>query len=244
MITGGSKGIGLAIARAFINRGDRVHIIARDSKRLSQIVQAWNEHEAGSKHKFTAGDISDPQIWETLKYQDNIYPDVLINAAGISQNKILLRQSVDDIEKIVQTNLTGTIWACRQISTCMLQERSRQRQRGNLSIKSNNSGENTSKVPRTHCIINISSLLALQGGRGASVYAASKAGILGLTRALASEFGPAGIRVNAIVPGYIETDMTACKIHHFYSNPFSKRTDLTVTEFAFNIISLGQALLK
>ena len=138
-------------------------------------------------------------------------PDVLINAAGISQDKILLRQSADDIEKIIQTNLTGTIWACRQISARMLQARTAGRgQHGHVIVKSNS---DDSKIPRTHCIVNISSLLALQGGRGASVYAASKAGILGLTRALASELGPAGIRVNAIVPGYIETDMTACKIH-------------------------------
>lgn len=212
MITGGSKGIGLAIAQVFINRGDRVHLIARDSKRLSQVVQTWNEHETGSKHEFTAGDISDPKTWETFKHQDGIFPDILINAAGISQNKIFLRQSVDDIEKLVQTNLMGTIWACRQISARMLQSRTGRRQYGHLSDKSNSGAESTSKVPRTHCIINISSILALQGGRGASVYAASKAGILGLTRALASELGPAGIRVNAIVPGYIETDMTACKI--------------------------------
>ena len=214
MITGGSKGIGLAIAEAFINRGDRVHLIARNSKRLSQIVQAWNEHETGSKHEFTAGDISDPKIWETLKHQGSAHPDVLINAAGISQDKILLRQSADDIEKVIQTNLTGTIWACRHISARMLQARTGRGQHGHLIVKSNDG-----KIPRTHCIVNISSLLALQGGRGASVYAASKAGILGLTRALASELGPAGIRVNAIVPGYIETDMTACKIHlSLYSN--------------------------
>lgn len=243
MITGGSKGIGLAIARAFINRGDQVHIIARNSERLSQIVQTWNEHEASSKHEFTAGDISDPKFWETLKHQVSKYPDVLINAAGISQNKILLRQSADDIEKIVQTNLTGTILACRQISAWMLQERTGRRQRGHLSVKLNSGGESSSNVSRTHCIINISSLLALQGGRGASVYAASKAGVLGLTRALASELGPAGIRVNAIVPGYVETDMTVCKIHHLYSNPFSKRTGLAMAEFAFTIISLEQAML-
>jgi len=221
MITGGSRGIGLAIAQAFINNGDRVHIIARDSNRLSQIVQAWNEREVDSKHEFTAGDISDPKFWETLKHQGCTYPDVLINAAGISQEKIFLRQNADDIEKIIQTNLTGTIWACRQMSARMLQAHSGRRQHGRPRIKSDGDGESASEIPRTHCIINISSLLALRGGRGASVYAASKAGILGLTRALASELGPAGIRVNAIVPGYIDTDMTACKKHHLYSNPFA-----------------------
>ncbi|KAM3079565.1 hypothetical protein ACMFMG_005980 [Clarireedia jacksonii] len=61
---------------------------------------------------------------------------------------------------------------------------------------------------REGCIINISSLLGMKGGKGSAAYAASKAGVLGLTRALAAELGPAGIRVNAIVPGYIETDMT------------------------------------
>ncbi|CAD6447496.1 98b5c0d1-435d-4f2c-b312-9ccb5e36a095 [Sclerotinia trifoliorum] len=77
----------------------------------------------------------------------------------------------------------GTIWGCKIIGKDMLRR-------------------------REGCIINISSLLGIKGGRGSAAYAASKAGVLGLTRALAAEMGSAGIRVNAIVPGYIETDMT------------------------------------
>ncbi|KAF2431055.1 NAD(P)-binding protein, partial [Tothia fuscella] len=123
--------------------------------------------------------------------------DVLINAAGISHSSLLTSMSTKSptgeegqIEAIINTNLLGTIYSCRAISKIMLR----------------NKIKNPSPI-HSPCIINISSLLGVQGGRGSSVYAASKAGVLGLTRALAAELGPQGLRVNAIVPGYVDTDM-------------------------------------
>jgi NAD(P)-dependent dehydrogenase (short-subunit alcohol dehydrogenase family) len=99
---------------------------------------------------------------------------------------LLSRTAPETIEEVIQTNLMGTIYASRAVLKGMQRK-------------------------RAGCIINISSLLGLQGGRGSSVYAASKAGIIGFTRALAAEAGPLGVRVNAIVPGYIDTDMTKCR---------------------------------
>ncbi|KAK4983735.1 hypothetical protein LTR66_006087 [Elasticomyces elasticus] len=120
-------------------------------------------------------------------------PDVLVNAAGVTHSSFLVRMSEAQIHEILQTNLTGTILASRWAAKNMLRNKK--------------SGSGLSDMDRG-CIINVASLLGLQGGAGSSVYAASKAGVLGFTRALASELGPAGIRVNAIVPGYVETDMT------------------------------------
>ncbi|KAI9679507.1 MAG: hypothetical protein M1817_005529 [Caeruleum heppii] len=109
--------------------------------------------------------------------------DILVNAAGLAHSSLFMKTTPALIEDVVQTNLMGTMWACREMVKGMVRRR-----RG--------------------CIINISSLLGVKGGTGSVAYAASKAGILGLTRSLAAEVGPFNVRVNAIVPGYIETQMT------------------------------------
>lgn len=109
---------------------------------------------------------------------------MLVNAAGIAQNSLLISTSVETIEAIFRVNLLGTTLACRAMGRNMFQKK-----RG--------------------CIINISSLLGFQKPTpGSAVYAASKAGVIGLTRTMAAELGPVGVRTNVIVPGYIETDMT------------------------------------
>ncbi|MCJ1433452.1 hypothetical protein MMC27_002814 [Xylographa pallens] len=92
------------------------------------------------------------------------------------------------VEQVIQTNLMGTIWGCQIIAKAMIRQHR--------------------EPSNTACIINVASLLGIKGGRGSTVYAASKAGVLGLTRSLAAELGPSNIRVNAIVPGYVATSMT------------------------------------
>jgi NAD(P)-dependent dehydrogenase (short-subunit alcohol dehydrogenase family) len=156
------------------------------------------------------------EFWKGLAFEKEATPSVLINAAGISHSSLLLRQTSEEIEGVVQTNLMGTIWACRFVGKAMLANKSRM----------------ATDSPISPCIINVSSLLGVQGGRGTAAYAASKAGILGgsglgnipnislighigLTRSLAAELGPLGIRVNAVVPGYIDTAMTQGKMNCF-----------------------------
>ncbi|KAF2120757.1 hypothetical protein BDV96DRAFT_485120 [Lophiotrema nucula] len=194
LITGGSRGIGLAIAQLLARNNYQCSLIGRSAARLSEAVSSLptNSHSGTLAHRTIAGDISAPDFWE----RDNMSVqgldkgskkiDVLVNCAGVAQERLFKRVSEEEIKQIVDTNLTGMMLGTR----FLLRRR-----------------ENREDKPG-QVIINVSSLLGLKGGRGAVAYAASKAGVLGFTRALAAEVGPLGIRVNAIVPGYIETDMT------------------------------------
>lgn len=128
--------------------------------------------------------------------------DVLVNAAGISISNILPRSELADISQILRTNLEGAILTSRALMRAAIRSRVWSR-----------SNQAAATKPPSRCIINVSSLLALKAGTGAVPYAASKAGILGLTRSLAVEASASlkdvVIRSNAIVPGYIETPMIA-----------------------------------
>lgn len=111
-------------------------------------------------------------------------PNIVVNNAGITRDGSFLRMSADDFDSVVATNLRGTFLVCRAFVRAMLKAAS----------------------PR---IVNIGSVVGLTGNAGQANYAASKAGLLGLTRSLAKEFGGRGVTVNTIAPGFIETDMTA-----------------------------------
>lgn len=128
--------------------------------------------------------------------------DILVNAAGISISNILPRSELEDISTILRTNLEGAMLTSRALLRASIRSRIRNRNDPTAGNK-----------PPSKCIINVSSLLALKGGTGAVPYAASKAGLLGLTRSLAVEASASMkdvvIRSNAIVPGYIETPMIA-----------------------------------
>ncbi|KAK6203915.1 hypothetical protein LQW54_008608 [Pestalotiopsis sp. IQ-011] len=198
IITGGSRGIGLAIAHRFAAEGAAVTLVGRDEARLLAALDGLpppaapvGVSDGGSSlaHAFEAFDVASAHEWGRLadKLKASKRPvDILVNAAGVTQNKLLIKGNFSDDQKLVNTNLMGTMYGCATMSKRMIQ------QKGN----------------RSGCIINISSLLAIKGGRGASAYAASKAGIIGLTRSLASEVGQFGIRVNVLLPGYIQTEMT------------------------------------
>lgn len=136
------------------------------------------------KHSHMAGDVRESDLWKSLFDTPDVH--ILVNAAGMSHNNLLVRMAPSEIRDVLDVNLYGTIAGCRMAMKTWLGNRSTDR-----------------------CIINISSLLAVKGGYGAAVYAASKAGVIGLTRALAEEGGSRKIRSNVILPGYIETDMIA-----------------------------------
>ncbi|KAI1411287.1 NAD(P)-binding protein [Hypoxylon sp. FL1857] len=184
VITGGSRGIGLAIAQLFAVEGAGCTLIGRNEDSLANARESLKQRDDSQTHKTAAFTVANVGGWEKFmatSKAENI--DILVNAAGISQNSFLFQSHVPDINDLVATNLMGTIWGCKNLIPKMMRQ-------------------------REGCIINVSSLLATHGGRGASAYAASKAGVVGLTRALAWEVGRFGIRANVILPGYIQTDMT------------------------------------
>ncbi|KAI0594258.1 hypothetical protein F4775DRAFT_574529 [Biscogniauxia sp. FL1348] len=202
IITGGSRGIGLAIARAFAASGASCTLVGRDQATLAAAVRTLpsppspspspssdnnsNNNEKPTAHATRAFDVSDASGWDDMvadMKSRQIPIDILVNSAGLSQRSLLVRTAPADVERVLAANLTGAVWGCRAVIPRMMHQKS-------------------------GCIINVSSLMAVHGGHGASVYAASKAGVVGLTRSLAWEVGRFGIRANVLLPGYIQTDMT------------------------------------
>lgn len=201
VITGASRGIGKAIAVALARSHASCLLIGRDETALNATLSDCNAASSETSstavsHSVNTGDVSSYDFWQSLKLPGDRV-DILINAAGITHSSLFLRESPGSMERIVQTNLMGTMWASKILAKRMLR---------------NKSVPDRSFMDKA-CIINIASLLATHGGAGSSIYVASKAGVVGLTRALAAELGPAGIRVNCILPGYIETDMTRGKFY-------------------------------
>src|SRR5690606_33556 len=110
--------------------------------------------------------------------------DILVNNAGVALDQILLRIKPEELERTIATNVGGTLWCCKSAMRVMMRKRQGR-------------------------IINLSSVVGEAGNPGQAVYSASKAGILGLTKTLAREYASRGVTVNAVSPGFIETDMTA-----------------------------------
>ncbi|KAK6363817.1 hypothetical protein TWF730_001225 [Orbilia blumenaviensis] len=184
LITGGSKGIGLAIANRFAQAGATCTLIARHEESLKDAISILAKCEQQAQdHRFLVGDVGDKELWEqAVKMNPKV--DILVNSAGQSQTSLLLRTPIDEIDDIVRTNLLGTIYGTKFYFKEMARAR-----RG--------------------CIINISSILASTGGEGSSIYAASKAGLHGFVRSMVKEASRFNVRINNILPGYIETEMTA-----------------------------------
>ncbi|KAK6356564.1 hypothetical protein TWF718_000915 [Orbilia javanica] len=182
LITGGSKGIGLVIATRFARAGATCTLVARHENPLRDAVSSLAKCR-GQDHRFLVGDVGDRKLWEqAVKMNPGI--DILVNSAGQSQTSLLLRTPVEEIDDVVRVNLLGAIYGTKFYFKEMARAR-----RG--------------------CIINISSILASTGGGGSSVYAASKAGLHGFVKSMAQEASRFNVRINNILPGYIETEMTA-----------------------------------
>ena len=186
LVTGAGKGIGRAIAFALAKMGVLVIVNYRGSKeQAEETVQKIRE--MGQEAEVYPCDVSDFQAVETMmKTIVSKYGrlDILVNNAGITKDGLILKMSEEDFDKVVDTNLKGTFHTIRHASRQMIRQRSGR-------------------------IINISSVSGILGNPGQANYAAAKAGIIGLTKTMAKELGSRGITVNAIAPGFIETDMTA-----------------------------------
>jgi 3-oxoacyl-[acyl-carrier protein] reductase len=176
-VTGASRGIGLACARALAGAGARVILAARDTAKL----EAASAEIPGST--WVQIDMASPEsIKEAFAKAGKV--DILVNNAAVTKDGLALRMKKDDWDAVLATNLTGAFLAVQQVLQPMMKE-------------------------RWGRIINISSIVGETGNPGQANYVASKAGLIGLTKSLAQEIGSRNITVNAIAPGFIETDMTA-----------------------------------
>lgn len=186
IITGGSRGIGKGIAEVFAAHGANVAFTFSSSVEAARLLE--NElQQHGIKAKGYQSDAADFVQSEALVeavIQDFGSVDILINNAGITKDNLLLRMNEADFDKVIEVNLKSVFNMTKAVQKYMLKQRS-------------------------GSIINISSVVGVQGNAGQANYAASKAGMLGFTKSIALELGARGIRCNAIAPGFIETEMTA-----------------------------------
>ena len=183
LITGSSRGIGLEIAKHLAKEGYQVILNGRSEIKEEVLKQFENAPLPVAQ---VTGDVSDFDGAKGIIDQvlaDFGKVDVLINNAGITRDGLIMRMKEEDYDAVLATNLKGTFNMCRHITQPMLKQRS-------------------------GTIINMSSVVGLMGNAGQTNYAASKAGMIGLTKALARELASRHITVNAIAPGYVETEMT------------------------------------
>ncbi len=183
LVTGGSRGIGLAVAHALAEVGWRVAVIGRDHARAVDAAQSL----PGEGHIGLACDVADAgQAAATVAAVESELGqiDVLVNNAGITRDNILLRLKDEDWDEVIATNLKGAFNMTKAVTRSMMKARS-------------------------GSIINITSVVGIIGNAGQANYAASKAGLIGLTKSVAKELASRGVRCNAVAPGFISTDMTA-----------------------------------
>ena len=185
VITGAGRGIGRAIASRLAADGYQVVVNYRNS--LTQVEELITTiQDAGGVAFAVQADISveaeaKKLLEEAIKQFGRV--DVLVNNAGITKDNLVMRMSEEDFDMVIDINLKGTFFCMKQASSIMLKQKSGK-------------------------IINISSVVGLNGNVGQTNYAASKAGVIGMTKSVARELAPRGITVNAVAPGFIETDMT------------------------------------
>lgn len=185
LVSGGSRGLGLAIVQTLLAQG---HHVATFSRSISEPIERLKSNsQLGSRFVHAvldAANATELRKFVQDRQKDWGRIDALINNAGLAYDNVLAMTPDDEIERMLDVNLKAALLLSKECSRQML---------------SQNSGN----------IINIASIIAERGFRGLSAYAATKAGMIGMTRSLARELGPRGIRVNAVAPGYLETDMSA-----------------------------------
>lgn len=181
VVTGGTAGIGRAIALKFALEGAKVVIFGTNPERGELVAK-----ELGEGSRFVQVDVSktadvDQAVKEVLDQYGRI--DILVNNAGITQDSLLMKMSEEQWDRVIEVNLKSAYNTCRPISRAMMRA-------------------------REGSIINVSSVVGLTGNEGQTNYVASKAGLIGFSKALAREVASRKVRVNSIAPGFIETRMT------------------------------------
>ena len=185
LVTGAGRGIGRAIAIALAEEGAEVIVNYNGSEERAKEVKQTIE-ENGGKASIYKCNVSDFEACETMIREivkEHGHLDILVNNAGITKDGLIMKMKEEDFDRVLNVNLKGTFNTIRHSARQMLKQRSGK-------------------------IINISSVSGILGNVGQANYAASKAGVIGLTKTMARELGSRGITVNAIAPGFVDTEMT------------------------------------
>lgn len=186
IVTGGSRGIGRAICVTLARAGAKV-VVNYSGNEEAAAETLRLVRDAGSDGELARFDVADADavdqaISDVAKRHGRL--DILVNNAGIAMDQILLRIKPEELERTMAVNLGGTLWCCKSAMRVMIRKRYGR-------------------------IVNLTSVVGEAGNPGQAVYSASKAAIIGLTKTLAREYASRGVTVNAVAPGFIETDMTA-----------------------------------
>jgi 3-oxoacyl-[acyl-carrier protein] reductase len=185
IVTGSARGIGFAIAEAFAQNGATAVILDLNQEDVNNAVQKIDD--AGLRAIGFVADVTDSDsinnIFKEI-HQKSEKIDILVNNAGITKDGLIMKMKESDWDAVINVNLKGTFNCTQKVSRYMLKQKS-------------------------GTIINITSIIGIMGNAGQANYAASKGGIIALTKSTAKEFSSRNIRVNAIAPGFIQTDMTA-----------------------------------
>ena len=181
LVTGSTRGIGRSIAETLAECGARVAVVGRDAAKAQEVAAQISPEARG--FACDVADVASVSALVAAVEEAFASVDVLVNNAGLTRDNIMLRLKDEDWDAVIDANLRGAFAATRAAARGMMKR-------------------------RWGRIINIASVVGLVGNKGQSNYAASKAGLIGLTKAVAKEFASRNILVNAIAPGFIETDMT------------------------------------
>ena len=203
IVTGGSRGIGQAIVTELLKEGaDAYNIDLVEGESTSGFKQLAKENSC--KFFFKQGDVSSEKISEVINeiVKEAGRVDILVNNAGITRDGLIFRMSHDDWNKVIEVNLGSAFLTSKSIARTMLKQ-------------------------RAGSIINISSIMGIIGNPGQTNYSASKAGLIGFSKSLAREVSSRGVRVNAVAPGFIDTEM-------------SRAVSEKMKDYFLNMIPLGR----